>query len=201
MTHFRKVAIAAAVASASISGAAFAQAVPAAKIAVVDTQRIYAECNACRTAQTQIQSQLTALQQRAQTLGQPLETEARAIQTAEQARGNRPRDAAMTTRIETFQRNQQAANTEISNGERNIQSIRAHVLQQVNAQLRPIIQSAMTASGANLVVDKGSLLFNADNVDITTTVLGQLNQRLPSVSVTPLPQPAAPAAAPAQPSR
>lgn len=203
MMTFRKAALYGAISLATplvaLSSAA-AQSVPAARVAVVDSARILQECTACVSAQSQIQAQLTALQQRAQTLAQPLETEGTAIQTAVQALAGKQPDAALRTRIETFQRNQQAANTEITAGERNIQSIRQNVLQQISAQLRPIITAAMTSSGANVVVDKSSTLANIDGVEITNTVLGTLNQRLPAVSVTPLPQQAAPAA-PAQPGR
>jgi hypothetical protein len=46
----------------------------------------------------------------------------------------------------------------------------------------------MTARGANLAVDRGATLAAAPALDITSEVLAQLNQQLPSVSVTPLPQ-------------
>ena len=45
--------------------------------------------------------------------------------------------------------------------------------------------------GAALVVDKGATLASASNIDVTNDVLAALNQQLPSVSVTPLPQPPA----------
>jgi hypothetical protein len=47
--------------------------------------------------------------------------------------------------------------------------------------------------GASVTVDRGAVLFAAPTLDITNDVLAQLNQQLPSVSVTPLP--AAPQAA------
>ena len=46
--------------------------------------------------------------------------------------------------------------------------------------------------GANLAVSKDATLFSATTVDVTDAVLASLNQQLPSVSVTPLPQQAQP---------
>ena len=50
----------------------------------------------------------------------------------------------------------------------------------------------MTARGANVAIAMESTLANAATIDITTDVLARLNQALPSVSVTPLPQQARP---------
>ena len=47
-----------------------AQRVPGAVVAVVDTSRVYAECTACRSAQTALQGQVTTLQNRQRTLTQ-----------------------------------------------------------------------------------------------------------------------------------
>ncbi len=50
----------------------------------------------------------------------------------------------------------------------------------------------MTARGANIVLPKGATLANSDALDVTAEVLAALNQQLPSVTVAPLPQQAAP---------
>ena len=60
--------------------------------------------------------------------------------------------------------------------------------QQIGVRLRTIISSIATARGANLAVDTASMLYAAPAVDVTDVVLAQLNQQLPAVSVTPLPQ-------------
>jgi hypothetical protein len=45
----------------------------------------------------------------------------------------------------------------------------------------------MTARGANVALDVNATLARTQALDVTTEVLTQLNQQLPSVSVTPLP--------------
>lgn len=178
---------------------AMAQRAPAANVVVVDTQRIYRDCNACRTAQSQLQTQITTLQQRAQQLGQPLQQEAQSIEQAAAALRNQAGAARSTAETQLQQRVQQlrqretTANQELATGEQNVRSIQAHVLQQINQRLNPIISQVMTQSGANLALDVGATLAHAQALNVTDTVLAALNQQLPAVSVTPLPQAAQPA--------
>ena len=172
----------------AIPATAQAQRLPAAVIAVVDTGKVYAECTACRSAQTQLQTQATQLQTRQQTLAGQLQPEGQQLQQAVQALGERQPDAALRQRIEAFQQRQQQASQELSQSQQRLQSTQAHVLQQINQRLDPIISQAMTARGANVAVSVDATLAHAQTVDITNDVLARLNQALPAVSVTPLPQ-------------
>ncbi|HUE78562.1 MAG TPA: OmpH family outer membrane protein [Sphingomicrobium sp.] len=172
---------------ATVPSAALAQRVPAASIVVVETDRIYRECTACRTAQTQLQTRVTALQTRQQTLTNELRPEGQAIQAAIQALNGKEPDAALRTRAQAFQTRQEQANQELSRGQQNIQSIQANVVQQINARMNPVISQVMTARGANLAVDVGSTLAHAPVINVTAEVLAGLNRALPSVSLTPLP--------------
>jgi outer membrane protein len=167
--------------------AALAQRAPAAAVVVVDTDRIYRECNACRTAQSQLQSQLTALQARQTALAAQLRPEGQSLQAAVNALNGKEPDAALTARIKAFQTKEQNANAELSKGQQNIQSIQANVLRQINDKLQPAISSVMTARGANLALDVGATLARSQGLDVTTDVLAAVNAGLPSVSLTPLP--------------
>lgn len=200
--------LAAALIAAAIPVGAAAQRVPAASVVVVDTQRIYRECNACRAAQAALQSQVTALQQRAQSLGQPIQTELQSIEQAAAAARNQT-GAARTTaeqqlqqRVTALRARETQANQELQQLEANVRSTQAHVLQQINTRMNPIISQVMQARGANLAVSTEATLAHAAGINVTADVLTQLNAQLPSVSVTPLPQAAAPAGQqPAQPAR
>ena len=168
--------------------AAMAQAkVPAAAIAIVDTDRILRECTACKAAQTQLASQVQALQTRQQQLASPLQTEAQSIQTAVNALQGKAPDAALQGRINALQTKQTAANQELGKQEQTIRSTQANVVQQINAKLGPIVQAQLATSGATMIVDREGVLAFNPAIDITNAVLAQLNQQLPSVSVTPLP--------------
>lgn len=177
----------------AIPAAAPAQRIGPAVVAVVDTDRISRECTACRAAQTQLQTQGTSLRTRAQTLQQQLQTQGAPIQTAVNALSGRQPDAALQQRITAFQTQQRNAEQEIQRGEQNLRSTQLHVQQQIGTRLAPIINTVMAARGANLAIDRGAALAAAPALDITNEVLAQLNQQLPSVSVTPLPQQAQPA--------
>ena len=191
--------------SATASHAAFAQNVPAAVVAIVDTQRVSSECTACKSASTQIQALVTQGQARAQALGAPLQTEGQSIQAAAQAAGKLAPGAARTaaenalrTRAAAFETKQQAAQRELQSLQQNIQSVQANVSRQISDKLNPIISQTMTARGANIALDQQATLAAAKSVDVTDQVLTALNAALPSVSVTPLPAQARPAAPPSR---
>jgi Skp family chaperone for outer membrane proteins len=191
-----KFAFGAALAALSLAmpGAAVAQRTPGAVIVLVDSSRVYRDCSACKAAQTQLETQITQLRQRAQTLGQPLETEMQSIQQAAAAARNQQgaarttAEAALQTRVQALQNRQNTANQELQGREQTIRSTEAHVLQQINVRLNPIINQVMIAHNANLAVDVGATMAHAAQLDVTNEVLTALNQQLPSVSVTPLPQ-------------
>ena len=182
-----KILAAALTLSTAMASPALAQRLNPAAIAVVDTDRVLRECTACRAAQTQLQGQVQQLQQRQQQLAAPLQTEGQSLQQAVNALQGKAPDAALQQRIQALQTRQNAANEELGRGEQNIRSIQQNVLQQINAKLGPIVNGLLTSRGATVVVDRGSVLAASPTVDITNDVLAQLNQQLPSVSVTPLP--------------
>lgn len=185
---------AAALIAAALPSVASAQRVAPAAVVVVDTARVYRECNACRTAQASLQAQIQQLQQRAQQLGQPLQTEMQSIETAAQALRNQSGAARATAeqqlqqRLQALRAQESTANQELQRGEQNVRSIQAHVLQQINTRLNPIINQVMTQRGANLAVDVGATLAHGQALNVTDAVLAALNQQLPTLSVTPLPQ-------------
>ena len=157
-------------------------------VLVVDTDRILAECTACRAAATQLQSQANTLRTRVQTLQQQLQTEGQPLQTAVNALNGKAPDAALKARVEAFQKKEAAARQELANGERNLQSIQANVQQQLGSRLIQIVEASRARRNASIAISKGSTLASATTVDITGEVLTALNQQLPAVSVTPLPQ-------------
>lgn len=186
-------------AAAIVPAAAQAQKLNPAVIAVVDKDRIFAECTACTAAQTQLQNQLQQIQQRGQQLGQPIQTEAQSLETAVRALNGKAPDAALQQRANALQQKQTAAQQEMAQREQTFGRNRAFVAQQIEDRLNPIITAQMTARGANVALDKSVTLASATSVDITSTVLAELNRALPSVGVVApaAPAPAAPAPKPA----
>jgi Skp family chaperone for outer membrane proteins len=166
---------------------AIAQQAPPAVIVVVDSDRIYRECTACRTAQTALQSRVAGLTTRQQTLSTQLRTEGQPIEAAIRALNGAEPDAALRARVTAFQTKQENANKELTQSQENLRSIQANVMRQINARLNPAISQVMTARGANIAVDVSNTLAASQSVDVTAAVLASLNASLKSVTLTPLP--------------
>jgi Skp family chaperone for outer membrane proteins len=182
----RKILILAAIAATAAPAAVQAQA--RGGVLVVDTSQIMGTCTACRAAATQLEQRETTLRTRAQTLQTQLQSEGKPIQDAVDALKGKQPDTALTQRITAYQTKERNAQQELTRSQRELQSIAAHVQQQVGARLIQIVEQVRARRGAQLAVAKDATLANDNTVDVTTEVLTALNQQLPSVSVTPLPQ-------------
>ncbi len=165
-------------------------------VLVVDTDRVLNDCTACKAAGAQLQTQANQLRQRAQQLEAQLKPEAEALQKAGAALNGKAPDAALQQRATSFRTKQQQAETELANRERAIQSTQAHVQQQLASRLVVIAEQSRARRQAAVVIAKGSLLASDSSADITGEVLAAMNQQLPAVSVTPLPQQAQPQSQP-----
>jgi outer membrane protein len=187
----KKLAFSLAVAAGALtmSGAANAQ---QRSILVVDTDRILNECTACKAAATQLQSQVQQGRTRAQQLEASLKTEAEALEKAVQALGTKQPDAALQARIAAFRTKQQQGQTELANRQNTIESTQANVQRQLGTKIVQVVEQSRVRRQAQLVVTKSSALASDPAIDITGEVLAAVNQQLPSVSVTPLPQQAQP---------
>lgn len=168
---------------------ASAQAVPAAVVAVVDLDRVTAECNACKTARSALQSQLTAFQNRQKALATPLETEGKAIQAAADALKGKEPDAALKTRAQNWETKRNQAAQEVTRQQQQIQANSQYVQKQIADKLGPIYRQVMQRRGANVLVELGATLATSSNIDVTNDVLAALNTALPSIATT---APAAP---------
>jgi Skp family chaperone for outer membrane proteins len=164
--------------------AASAQAVPAAVVAVVDLDRVTQNCNACKTAQAALRSQLTAEEAREKSLATPLQTEQQSIQTAIEALKGKDPDAALQARIKAFQTKAQSAQEEAARGRQQLQANQQYIQKQVQDKLGPIYQQVMTRRGANILVEVGATLATSQSVDVTNDVLTALNAALPTIATT-----------------
>lgn len=181
-------AFAAAIVTPSVAAA---QAVPAAIVAVVDLDKVTADCNACKTANAALQSQASTIKARQQALTTPLETEAKSLQAAVDALKGKEPDAALKTRADAFNTKRQQAAEEMSRREQEFQRNQEYVRQQIATKIRPIYQQVMQKRGANILVEVGATLATSTSVDVTNDVLTALNAALPSIATT-APAPAKP---------
>jgi outer membrane protein len=175
--------VSAAFAAALIApSAASAQALPTAVVAVVDLDRVTAQCNACRTAQASLKGQVQSYQTREKTLTAPLQTEQQSIQTAIDALKGKEPDAALQARAKSWETRRQQAAQDLAAQQQQIQRNQQYIQKQIADKLAPIYQQVMQRRGANLLVEVGSTLATAQNVDVTNDVLAALNSSLPTIS-------------------
>lgn len=181
----KKLVLSAALAmSAFIPAAASAQGIPAAVIAVVDLERVTTECTSCKSAQAALKSQVAAVEARQTALGTPLQTEGQSLQTAVEALKGAEPDAALQARIRAFETKRQAAATELSRRQQEVQRNTQYIQQQIGAKLGPIYQQVMTRRGANLMLESGATLATATSIDVTNDVIAALNVALPTIVTT-----------------
>lgn len=180
--------------------AVHAQKATGAVIVVVDTDKISQTCTACVAAQGVLRTQDTNFQSRRTALLTPLQTEEQSIAQALEAAQKQPAGAGRTAaenalkpRIDAFNTRRQAAATELQNLQRNFESTRINVSQQLQAKLGPIYTQVMNSRGANVMLPIEATLARANGLDVTNDVLTLLNQQAPSFQVVPLPQQPAPA--------
>ena len=170
--------------------AASAQALPAAVVAVVDIQRATTSCNACKTALNQLEVQVNSLKALQTSLENSLRTEATSIQTAVNALAGKQPDAALTARVQAFEKKQADSQRQLQTREQTFQRNRAYVLQQIGQKLGPIYQQVMQRHSATVLLEQGNTLAASASIDVTAEVTAALNAALPSVQTT---APAAPA--------
>ena len=198
-----KLLLAPAVAGLALTAAVAAQAqqLPASVVAVVNRNQVAQQCGPCAAATSQLQSQGQAYQARQQQLLGPLQTEQQAIQTAINALpANGQPDAALATRIRTFETNRDAASTELGRAQQTLQRNENYVVTQILQRMQPMINQVAQQRGATVVLDTTNVVFAAPQVDVTQAVLALMNANTaPFNVVAPPPQQPAAAPAPAQP--
>lgn len=168
-----------------------AQQVPASKVAVADLDRITRECTACKTAGAALQQQVAAYEARAGQLQNSLRPEATYLEGAIKALAGKEPDAALKTRIETFQKNQQSAAQELQGTQQTIQRNQAYVREQLLQKLQTLYVPTMTKRGANMLVEVGTTLAYDPTLDVTNDLLAAVNSSLTTLNAV------APAQAPA----
>ena len=164
--------------------AASAQAVPAAIVAVVDLDRVTADCNACKTAAAALRTQVQSYQAREKSLTGPLQTEQQSIQTAIDALKGKEPDAALQARAKAWDSKRQQAAQELAGQQQQIQRNQQYIQKQISDKLGPIYQQVMTRRGANVLMEVGATLATTQNVDVTNDVLAALNSALPTIATT-----------------
>ena len=168
----------------AVPTAASAQALSAPVIAVVDVQRAMTQCNACKTAIAQLETQFSGLKALQTSLENSLRTEVTALQAAGAALNGKAPDAALQARAVALEKKQSDAQRQYAARDQTVQRNRAYVLQQISAKLDPALSSVMAKRGANVVLDSANVVRAAPGVDVTADVIAALNTSLTTIGTT-----------------
>lgn len=86
-------------------------------------------------------------------------------------------------KIRDFQGKQSAFQRKVEARQGLIQGGVFKARQQVEQALGPILQGIMQERGANLLLDRGAVVYGTGNFDITAVAVQRLNQKMPTVKV------------------
>jgi outer membrane protein len=161
------------------------QAVPQPKILVIDRKAILERSAVGQAigqqaqtywqqAQVQLKGEASALKAQGQALQQQL-----AILAAD-VKAKKVRD--FEVQQANFQQKVQQKQGMIQGGVLQAQS-------QMENALGPILKGIMLERGANMLLDRNAVIYSTVDVDVTQTAIQRLNQKMPTVKVTPAPLP------------
>ena len=154
-------------------------------IAVADLQRAVGTSAAYSTARTQIQTtykaQIDSFTARKNAIDADLKAKGTALEAAMKAAGGKP-TPAIQTQYEAYQK---AGQAELQRLGQPIALANAYVEEQISAKLSDALKSAMTKAKVDLILSPDATVSYQPTVDITQSVVTELNALVPSVGITP----------------
>lgn len=182
------VASAMAVATLSVSPLLSAPAIAQAKaVAIADVRVAAARSNAFTVASQQIQTTHKASIDQQQSRGQTLQAEMNVLiaKYNEEARKSPQNQATLQAAAKAVQDKRQSAGEELQRIGAPVELALAYVEDQISLRMNEAIRAAMTAKKIDLLLQPDAVLARENNVDITESVVAELNRILPSVTTTP----------------
>lgn len=176
----------------AVSTPAYAQGT---NVIVIDRVQIFAQSKAGQDIVTKVQGIEAAMQAELQPVANQLSTEGTALDAKTQGMTREAllADAALKTEVEAyarkageFNRDRQVAAQELALTER-------AALIEFNNALIPVLRDVVTETGANVILDKGSVVFVDDTTDVTASVVAKLDASTPTINVVRQQLPAQPA--------
>jgi outer membrane protein len=167
-------------AMAAPAGQAATQGAPAPKILVIDQSAILRASKVGQDIVRQVKQYDMAMQSDFKGQSDSLRQE---YQTLQQQVAILAPDVK-AQKIKAFEAKQQAFQQKIEDRQGKIQGGVLKARQQIEGALGPILQGIMAERGANLLLDRNSVVFSTVDVDITRVAIQRLDQKMPTVKVT-----------------
>lgn len=159
--------------------AAQQNAVPAARIILVDFDRVSRESLVGKDIAAQMESHRVDLEKKARAIQDKLKAEEEEI--AKQRNIISPE--AFQERVRGLQQKAQQKQAELQDIQQQARRAMQQAQLEVQRVLRPIVKEVMDRHGANMVLDKALVSQHAAGLDVTTEVIEKLDQAMPSFQV------------------
>ncbi|WP_249035364.1 OmpH family outer membrane protein [Pseudemcibacter aquimaris] len=156
-----------------------AQAIPEAKIAVVDNRLISSNAAVAIDINRQVAKIQADMQTEMQTKGNALRTE------EEELKGQSaimPQEA-YNQKVAEFQQKAVAYQREVQLKSRQLEVAIATANTEVERALKPILQKILQETGATILLEKAFVLEQAPGLDVTTRVIEELDLAMPTTTV------------------
>ncbi len=154
-------------------------AVPAARIILVDFDRVSRESLVGKDIAAQMESHRVDLEKKARAIQDKLKAEEEEI--AKQRNIISPE--AFQERVRGLQQKAQQKQAELQDLQQQARRAMQQAQLEVQRVLRPIVKEVMDRHGANMVLDKALVSQHAAGLDVTTEVIEKLDQAMPSFQV------------------
>ena len=161
-------------------------------IAVVNVETAIGTSAAAQTAGQQMQvtykGSLDTLNSRQAALQTEVKAKEDALKAAVTAAGAKPtpvQQTALQTQYDALQRRVQEAQNELQQLQQPLQLARAYVVEQISTKLEEALKNVMTKNKVDLLVKEGSVEAYQPSVDLTASLVTELNTLVPSVGIVP----------------
>lgn len=178
---FLKPALAAGIAVAAISAPASAQ---VNGMAVAEASVAVASSTALQTAFQQIGTQYAAQITQLETLQQQRATLIQQLDTNGDGQLDQTEQAAATDTNPTVQQIN-SIDQQINSAQGPIQLARLYVVSQVAQQYAPSVQQVISDRNIQIMLSPEAIVYAADGLDVTGSVVEVLNTRVPTATITP----------------
>ncbi len=152
---------------------------PNTSIAVVDLNELLNDSKVAINANEQIEKILIEIQEE---LGSEEKKLLDAQKELAEAQAIMAPEAFEVKRLE-HEKNVQDFQAKSQNTSIKLDNMIANVRLQILEEIRPILELISEDKGITVVLEKGNVILNAENMDITKSALKQLNKNLPKIKV------------------
>ncbi len=155
-------------------------------VVVIDQGKILRDSKAGQDIRTKLQAIQNQMQGELQPTATQLQTEGDAIEakTATMTPEAMRADAALKTEVENYARKANDFNRRRQITGQELQLTERAAYGQLLQALEPVLQEVFNEKGANVMLDRSSIVFADDGTDVTALVISKLDASTPTIAVT-----------------